>query len=48
MEFVPNGPMTRDNVRSMAVPSVCPAGCTLPFGLKAMPLEAVAPGYLAS
>jgi len=48
MEFLPNGPMTRDNVRSMSVPSVCPAGCTLPFGLKAMPLEAVAPTYLAS
>ena len=48
MEFVPGGPMTRDNVRSMQVPNVCPAGCTLPFGLTAMPLEAVAPGYLAS
>lgn len=47
MEFLPNGPMTRDNVRSMSVPSVCPAGCTLPFGLAPTPLEAVAPGYLA-
>lgn len=47
MEFLPNGPMTRDNVWSMEVPNVCPAGCTLPFGLKATPLEAVAPGYLA-
>ncbi len=47
MEFLPNGPMTRDNVRSMQVPSVCPAGCTLPFGLKATPLEAIAPGYLS-
>jgi NADH dehydrogenase len=47
MEFVPNGPMTRDNVRSMSIPSVCPAGCMLPFGLTATPLEAVAPGYLA-
>lgn len=46
MECV-NGPMTRDNLRSMSVPNICPAGCTLPFGLKAMPLEAVAPGYLA-
>jgi len=46
MEFVPGGPMTRDNVRSMQIPSVCPAGCTLPFGLTATPLEAVAPGYL--
>jgi uncharacterized protein YbjT (DUF2867 family) len=47
MEFLPNGPMTRDNVRSMQVPSVCPAGCTLPFELKATPLEAIAPLYLA-
>jgi NADH dehydrogenase len=47
MEFVPGGPMTRDNVRSMQVPNVCPAGCTLPFGLTATPLEAIAPGYLA-
>ncbi len=46
MEFVPNGPMTRDNVRSMRVPSVCDAGCTLPFGIEATPLEAVVPGYL--
>jgi len=48
MEFVPGGPMTRDNVRSMQVPNVCPAGCTLPFGLAATPLEAVAPGYLGA
>lgn len=47
MEWVPNGPMTRDNVRSMQVPNTCPAGCTLPFGLGATPLEAVAPAYLA-
>lgn len=47
MEFVPGGPMTRDNVRSMQVPNVCPAGCTLPFNIAATPLEAVAPGYLA-
>ncbi|MHB1428023.1 MAG: complex I NDUFA9 subunit family protein [Rhodocyclaceae bacterium] len=48
MEFVPGGPMTRDNLRSMQVPNVCPAGCTLPFGLAATPLEAVAPGYLSA
>ena len=47
MEWMPNPPLTRDNVWSMEIPSVCPAGCTLPFGLKATPLEAVAPGYLA-
>ncbi|MDP1526902.1 MAG: complex I NDUFA9 subunit family protein [Rhodocyclaceae bacterium] len=48
MEFLPKGPMTRDNVWSMQVPNVCAAGCTLPFGLTATPLEVVAPGYLAA
>lgn len=48
MELLPNGPLTRDNIRSMSLPSVCPAGCTLPFGLTATPLEVVAPGYLAA
>lgn len=47
MEWLPNPPLTRDNVWSMEVPSVCPTGCTLPFGLTATPLETVAPGYLA-
>lgn len=47
MELLPKGPLTRDNVWSMEVPNVCPAGCTLPFGLKATPLEAVAPAYLS-
>jgi NADH dehydrogenase len=46
MEFLPNGPMTRDNVWSMQVPNVCAAGCSLPFGLPAMRLEAIAPQYL--
>ncbi|MGE5467170.1 MAG: complex I NDUFA9 subunit family protein [Ignavibacteria bacterium] len=48
MEFLPNGPLSRDNLRSMRVPSVCEGGCTLPFGLTATPLEAVAPSYLAA
>lgn len=47
MEFVPKGPMTRDNVRSMLVPNICPSGCKLPFGIEATPLEAIAPQYLA-
>ncbi|MDD5175134.1 MAG: complex I NDUFA9 subunit family protein [Sterolibacterium sp.] len=46
MEFVPNGPMTRDNYYSMQIPNVCANTCGLPFGLSATPLEAVAPTYL--
>jgi uncharacterized protein YbjT (DUF2867 family) len=48
LEFVPGGPMSRDNYRSMQLPSVCTGGCTLPFGRRAMPLEAVAPGYIGA
>ena len=46
MEFIPNGPMTRDNIRSMRIASVCDGACTLPFGRIATPLEAIAPTYL--
>jgi NADH dehydrogenase len=46
MEFIPNGPMTRDNVRSMRVPSICDGDCVLPFGRSATPLETIAPTYL--
>lgn len=48
MEFVPGGPLTRDNYYSMQVPSVCADSCGLPFGLIATPLEAVGPSYLLS
>lgn len=46
LEHLPGRLMTRDNVRSMQVPNVCAAGCTLPFGLPARALEAIAPAYL--
>lgn len=43
------GPMTRDNYRSMQVPSTCEgAGCgTLPFGRRAAALEVIGPTYLS-
>ena len=44
MEFVPGKLLSRDNYRSMQIDNVSSA--TLPFGLRATPLEAVAPGYL--
>jgi len=47
LELLPNPPMTRDNLRSMRIASVCTADCALPFGRRATPLEAIAPLYLA-
>lgn len=44
MEFVPGKPLSRDNYHSMQLDNISSA--TLPFGLHATPLEAVAPGYL--
>ena len=44
MELAPGKLLSRDNYYSMKVDSVSPA--PLPFGLKATPLEAVAPVYL--
>ncbi len=48
MEWLPNTPMSRDNLRSLRAASVCASGCTLPFGRRATALEAVAPIYLGS
>ena len=47
MELSPRPLMTRDNVRSMQVPSVCGDCEPLPFSLVPTPLEAVVPGWLA-
>ena len=47
MEFLPGAPLSRDNLRSMQVDSVCGGEACLPFELAATSLETVAPGYLA-
>jgi NADH dehydrogenase len=46
MELVPGKLMTRDNVRSMSIDSVCAA--PFPFGLEPEGLEAVAPEWLCA
>ncbi|HTQ77097.1 MAG TPA: complex I NDUFA9 subunit family protein [Burkholderiales bacterium] len=49
MELLPSPPLTRDNLRSMRVPSVCrscPDGA-FPFGIEPVPLEVAAPAWLA-
>jgi NADH dehydrogenase len=45
LEHLPGKLMSRDNLRSMQVPSVCRT--PFPFRLQPRSLEAVAPGYLA-
>ena len=46
LEFLPQPPMSRDNLRSMEVDNVA-AGEPLPFGAQPTPLENIAPLYLA-
>lgn len=45
MEYLPGPLLTRDNYRSMQVPSVC-GGCALPFGIEPVALETAAPAWL--
>ena len=45
MEFLPVPLLTRDNYRSMQVPSVC--DCPFPFGIQPVALETAAPAWLA-
>jgi NADH dehydrogenase len=45
LELSPVKLMTRDNVRSMRVPSVC--ATPFPFGIEPAALEALAPSWLA-
>jgi uncharacterized protein YbjT (DUF2867 family) len=45
LEFLPGPPMSRDNYRSMQVPSVCSG--PFPFGIQPQALEGIAPAYLA-
>jgi uncharacterized protein YbjT (DUF2867 family) len=45
LEFMPGKPLTRDNLLSMQVDSVC--GCDFPLPFRPASLETVAPEYLA-
>jgi NADH dehydrogenase len=46
MEWLPVKLLTRDNLRSMRVPSV--SGSEFPFGIRPAALQATAPAWLAS
>ncbi len=47
LEYLPGGLMSRDNIRSMSIPSTVPGPFPAVFGWQPTRLEAIAPGYLA-
>lgn len=47
LEFVPGKPMSRDNLASLSVASVCGHNDLLTLGIEPTPVEAVVPQYLA-
>jgi NADH dehydrogenase len=47
LEFMPGKPMTRDNLRSMQIDSVCECDFEAQFSFKPASLTAIAPTYLA-
>jgi NADH dehydrogenase len=47
LEFLPGKLMSRDNLASMQLPSVCAGGFPSVFGFEPTPLEAIAPEYIA-
>ncbi|MDZ7751893.1 MAG: complex I NDUFA9 subunit family protein [Gammaproteobacteria bacterium] len=47
MEFLPTPPMTRDNLASMSVDSVCHSDGLAALGIRATELETVVPAYLS-
>lgn len=47
LEHAPGKLMSRDNLRSMSVDNVCDCPFPAVFGITPVPLESIAPGYLA-
>ena len=45
---IPGKPLSLDNYWSLQIASTCPEDYVLPFGIQAMPLEAVVPFYLGN
>jgi NADH dehydrogenase len=48
LEFLPGKLMSRDNLASMQLPSVCPGGAPPPIEQEPMALEAIAPSYISA